>query len=221
MPLYTSHLLLLGVLGFCTIKNLVNSQNSTLIFAKDNNIRNCSCSTDIRNCDYSLANLMCNCKTVLFHTIDRTVSKLSYSGDLTVWFTDTATLGQLLNFTFVHDLKLSLCGAAPLPTEYLAILGLRHLRVQADAAAHLPEQSLTIYNNSDKKAKDTPSFLPREKRSLFYVSYLDTSLFNGLSLLKSYSVENVSSITEHFPNLPYSNIISAANNNSYIVTLIY
>ncbi|KAM4795426.1 exosomal polycystin-1-interacting protein [Rhinophrynus dorsalis] len=211
---HNSQLLLFGFLGFNIIRNLVNSQNSTLIFVRDNNIRNCSCSTDIRNCDYSLANLMCNCKTVPFQR-DRTASKIIYTGDLTVWFTDTTILGQLLNFTFVRDLKLSLCGLTPLPTVYLAILGLCRLRVHA---AHLNEQNLTIYNN-DNVPVDNPCLLPREETAQFHISYLDTSLFNGQSL-KSYSVENVASITENFPNLPYSNIISAAN-QSFVVTFIY
>ncbi|XP_053560527.1 uncharacterized protein C21orf62-like [Bombina bombina] len=218
MLFYNTQLFLLGCLGFCFIKSLVNSQNSTLIFVNNNNIRNCSCSTDIKNCDYILANLMCNCKTVLFQAIEKSVPKLNYSGDLIVWFTDTSSLGLLLNFTFVHDLKLSLCGTTPLPTEYLAILGLRRLRIQAVAAAHLPEQSLTIYNCSDKKNTDKLD-LSREKRSMFHIAYLDTSLFNGQSLLKSYSVEGVSSINETFPNLPFSGIIT--NNKSYVVTLIY
>ncbi|KAM4699157.1 exosomal polycystin-1-interacting protein isoform 1-T2 [Discoglossus pictus] len=214
MPNYNSHLFLFSFLGFCFIKNLVNSQNSTLIFANNNNIRNCSCSTDIKNCDYSLANLMCNCKTVLFQTIDKTVSKLSYNGDLTIWFTDTSFLGLLLNFTFVHDLKLSLCGSNPLPTEYLALLGLRRLRVQVGTT----EQSLTIYNSSDKKDTEKHILPAHEDWFHFHISYLDTSLFNGHALLKSYSVENVSSIKENFPNLPYSRIIT---NSSYVVTVIY
>nr|DBA34478.1 TPA: hypothetical protein GDO54_002033 [Pyxicephalus adspersus] len=215
MSFYNQHLSLLGFLGLCIISSLVLSQNHTLIFSKDNNIRNCSCSSDIHSCDYSLANLECSCKTV--HPKNKTGSRLSYSGNLTIWFSDTSTLGKLVNFTFVHNLKLSLCGTTALPTEYLAILGLRHLRVQAEAMA---EQSLTIYNSSDQKVRDRPFPTFRDKQTQFHISFLDTSVFNGLPLLKSYSVENVSSILEHFPNLPFSSVISATN-KSYIVTLIY
>ncbi|KAM4047698.1 exosomal polycystin-1-interacting protein isoform 2-T2 [Anomaloglossus baeobatrachus] len=204
-------LFLLVFLDFCIIEHLVQSQNHTLIFSKDNNFRNCSCSYDIQSCDYSLANLMCNCKTIALPK-NKTGSRLSYNGDLTIWFSDTITLGRLVNFTYVQNLKLSLCGASTLPTEYLAILGLRYLRVQAET---IQEQSLIITHCSIRdglcRAPTTPTF---------HISYLDTSLFNGLPLLKSYSVENVSSIKEEFPNLPFSNLISATN-KSYIVTLIY
>lgn len=210
MSFYKYQIFLLGFLNICMIKYLVHSQNHTLIFSKDNNIRNCSCSLDIQSCDYSLANLMCNCRTIVLPK-NKTGSRLSYNGDLTIWFSDTTTLGKLVNFTFVHNLKLSLCGATTLPTEYLAILGLRYLRVQAET---IQEQSLTI---TQCNAKDRLCQVPTSPP--FHISYLDTSLFNGLPLLKSYSVENVSSVKEQFPNLPISSWISA--NKSYIVTLIY
>ncbi|XP_040277699.1 uncharacterized protein C21orf62 homolog [Bufo bufo] len=211
MSFYKYQFFLLGFLNLYIIKDLVHSQNHTLIFSKDNNIRNCSCSFDIQSCDYSLANLMCNCKTIALPK-NKTGSRLSYNGDLTIWFSDTTTLGRLVNFTFVHNLKLSLCGATTLPTEYLAILGLRYLRVQAET---IQEQSLMITHcNVKDRLCRAPTAPP------FHISYLDTSLFNGLSLLKSYSVENISSIKEQFPNLPLSSWISATN-KSYIVTLIY
>lgn len=215
MSFYTQYLILLGVLGLCIISSLVLSQNHTLIFSKDNNIRNCSCSSNVHNCDYNLANLECSCKTV--HPKNKTGSRMSYSGNLTIWFSDTSTLGKLVNFTYVHNLKLSLCGTTTLPTEYLAILGLRCLKVQADAMA---EQSLILYNSSDQKVQDGPCPTSRDKQSQLPISYLDTSVFNRLPLLKSYSVENVSSVLEHFPNLPFSSVISTTD-EGYIVTLIY
>ncbi|KAE8621601.1 hypothetical protein XENTR_v10004895 [Xenopus tropicalis] len=201
-------LFLFSFLSFGLARNLVSGQNSTLLFPKDNNVRNCSCSTEIKSCEYSLANLMCNCKS-------QYPSRISYTGDLVVWFTNTSILGQLLNFTLVQDLKLSLCGALPLPTDYLAIIGLRRLEVHT---ANSTEQRLIIYNH-DMKPMDKTSQHPREKTSLFHISYLDTSLFNGQSL-KAYSVEDVSSINEQFPNLPYPNAFSVTN-TSYVVTLIY
>ncbi|XP_068122188.1 exosomal polycystin-1-interacting protein [Hyperolius riggenbachi] len=214
MSISSHHHLLLGFLGLCILKSLALSQNHTLIFSKENNFRNCSCSIDIQSCDYSLANLMCNCKTI---SLTKNKTRLSYHGDLTVWFSDTSTLGKLVNFTFVHSLKLALCGNTTLPTEYLAILGLHHLRVQTDAKL---EQSLTLHNGSDPWTSDRPCPTSRDRRSPIHISYLDTSVFNKLALLKSYSVENVSSILEHFPNLPFSSLMVAAN-KSYIVTLIY
>ncbi|XP_029459433.1 uncharacterized protein C21orf62 homolog [Rhinatrema bivittatum] len=221
-PLTKHHLLRTGLLVFWIAHNFVAGQkNTTLIFTRDNNIRNCSCSSDVQDCDYSLANLICSCKTVLQHTISRATPGPSYSSELTLWFSDTSALALLLNFTSVHDLKLSLCGAAPLPSEYLAVLGLRRLRVHSSAATNAPDQSLVIYNISDRTAKDGPKQEARESKNFFYISYLDTALFNGYSLLKSYSVVNVSSISDHFPNLPYSNTITDVPNQTYIVTLIY
>ncbi|XP_007063646.2 uncharacterized protein C21orf62 homolog isoform X1 [Chelonia mydas] len=211
------HFLLVGFLGFCLNSFVRGQKNNTLIFTKENTIRNCSCSADIHDCDYSLANLMCSCKTILPYTIDRA----SYHSDLTIWFTDTTVLGMLLNFTVVHYLKLSLCGSTPLPTEYLAILGLRKLQINSEVKGQFLEQNLTIYKSGDNEMRDKLKVLHKDRQMFLYISVLDTSLFNRYSLLKSYSVENVSSITDHFPSLPYSDIFSTTNNKSYVVTFIY
>ncbi|KFZ49241.1 Uncharacterized protein C21orf62, partial [Antrostomus carolinensis] len=206
-----------GFLGIHITGSSVRSQkNHTLIFTKENTIRNCSCSADICDCDYCLANLMCNCKTVLPSTMEIT----TYNSHLTIWFTDISVLEMLLNFTRVWDLKLSFCGTTPLPTEYLAIWGLRKLRVNK-VKGQFPEQSVTIYSSSNNE-KEYSLVVHRDKQMLVHVSFLDTSLFNGYSLLKSYSVENISSITKHFPSLLYSDsVFSASDNKSYVVTFIY
>ncbi|XP_009814967.1 uncharacterized protein C21orf62 homolog [Gavia stellata] len=211
-------LILAGFLGIHITGSFVRSQkNHTLIFTKENTIRNCSCLADIRDCDYCLANLMCNCKTVLPSTMEKT----TYNSHLTIWFTDTSVLEMLLNFTRVWDLKLSFCGTTPLPTEYLAIWGLRKLRVKK-VKGQFPEQSVTIYSRSSNNEKeDLLAVHNKDRQMLVYISFLDTSLFNGYSLLKSYSVENVSSIMEHFPSLLYSDVFSTSDNKSYVVTFIY
>ncbi|XP_051500044.1 uncharacterized protein C21orf62 homolog [Apus apus] len=210
-------LLLAGCLGVHITGSFVRSQkNHTLIFTKENTIRNCSCSADIRDCDYCLANLMCNCKTVLPSTMEKT----TYSSHLTIWFTDTSVLEMLLNFTRVWDLKLSFCGTTPLPTEYLAIWGLRKLQVNK-VKGRFPEQSVTIYSSRNNKKADSFALHNKDSQMLVYISFLDTSLFNGYSLLKSYSVENVSSIMEHFPSLLYSDVSPTSDNKRYVVTLIY
>ncbi|XP_037233795.1 uncharacterized protein C21orf62 homolog [Falco biarmicus] len=210
-------LILAGFLGIHITGSFVRSQkNHTLIFTKENTIRNCSCSADIRDCDYCLANLMCNCKTVLLSTMEKT----TYNSHLTIWFTDTSVLEMLLNFTRVRDLKLSFCGTTPLPAEYLAIWGLRKLRVNK-IKGRFPEQSVTIYSSSNNEKENSLVVHSKDRQMLVYVSFLDTSLFNGYSLLKSYSVENISSITEHFPSLLYSDVFSTSDNNSYVVTFIY
>uniref|UniRef100_A0A663N627 Chromosome 21 open reading frame 62 n=1 Tax=Athene cunicularia TaxID=194338 RepID=A0A663N627_ATHCN len=203
-------------LSICITGSFVRSQkNHTLIFTKENTIRNCSCLVDIRDCDYCLANLMCNCKTVLPSTMEKT----TYKSHLTIWFTDASVLGMLLNFTRVWDLKLSFCGTTPLPTEYLAIWGLRKLRVNK-VKGLFAEQSVTIHSSNNNE-KDSLAVHNKDRQMFVYISFLDTSLFNGYSLLKSYSVENVSSITEHFPSLLYSDVFSTSDNRSYVVTFIY
>jgi len=210
-------LILAGFLGIHITGSFVRSQkNHTLIFTKENTIRNCSCSADIRDCDYCLANLMCNCKTVLPSAMEKT----TYNSHLTIWFTDTSVLEMLLNFTRVWDLKLSFCGTTPLPTEYLAIWGLRKLRV-SKVRGRFPEQSVTIYSSSNNNNVDLLAVRNKGRQMLVHISFLHTSLFNGYSLLKSYSVENVSRITEHFPSLLYPDVFSTSDNKSYIVTFIY
>lgn len=197
--------------------SLVRSQrNHTLIFTKENTIRNCSCSVPICDCDYCLANLMCNCKTVLPSAMDKT----TYNSHLTIWFTDTSVLEMVLSFTRVWDLKLSFCGTTPLPTEYLAIWGLRNLRVNR-VRGQFPEQSVTIPSSSNNDKEDLLEVHNKDRQKLAHISFLDTSLFNGDSLLKSYSVENVSSIMKHFPSLLCSDVFSTSDNESYVVTFIY
>ncbi|XP_030325136.1 uncharacterized protein C21orf62 homolog [Calypte anna] len=210
-------LLLAAFLGIHMAGSFVRSRkNHTLIFTKENTIRNCSCWAGVRDCDYCLANLMCNCKTVLPSTLEKT----TYNSHLTIWFTDISVLEMLLNFTRAWDLKLSFCGTAPLPTEYLAIWGLRKLQVNK-VKGRFPEQSVTIYSSRNNEIEDSLAVHNKDSQMLVYISFLDTSLFNGYSLLKSYSVENVSSITKHFPSLLYSDVFSTSDNKSYVVTFIY
>ncbi|XP_066222032.1 exosomal polycystin-1-interacting protein [Saccopteryx leptura] len=205
-------LLLISMLGILVLDHLTRGQNSTLIFTKENIIRNCSCPVDIQDCDYSLASLLCSCKTALLWATE----PLSYSGHLTVWFTDASALGLLLNFTLVQDLKLSLCSANTLPTAYLAICGLKRLRINTEAKHPVPEQSLLIHSE------------PREKpmwhtgwQSCTYVSFLDMALFNRESSLRSYSIENVANIANNFPSFSDLKTFPILSNKSYVVTFIY
>ncbi|XP_047612427.1 uncharacterized protein C21orf62 homolog [Phacochoerus africanus] len=200
--------LLMGALGVLAFDGFTGAQqNSTLIFTKENTIRNCSCSADIRDCDYSLANLMCSCKTVLPLAVQHT----SYSDRLTIWFTDTSALGLLLNFALVPDLKLSLCGTNTLPTEYLAICGLKRLRVSTEAKYSSPEQSLLIHDGGSHQGGPTCT----------YISFVDMALFNRESSLKSYSIENFASMASNFPDFSYFKTVPILSNTSYVVTFIY
>ncbi|XP_003797113.1 uncharacterized protein C21orf62 homolog [Otolemur garnettii] len=211
-------LLLICALGIFVGNHFAAGQrNSTLIFTRENTIRNCSCSADIRDCDYSLANLMCSCKTVLPFAVEQT----SYSGHLTIWFTDTSVLGRLLNFTLVQDLKLSLCSTNTLPTEYLAICGLKRLRVNTEAKQPFPEQSLLVHSGADSDSKLQPMSLGKGWQTCMYVTFLDMALFNRDSSLRAYSIENVASIANNFPDFSYFKTFPMPSNQSYVVTFIY
>lgn len=211
-------LLLICVLGIFALDCFTRGQkNSTLIFTRENTIRKCSCSADIQDCDYSLASLMCSCKTVLPFAVERT----SYSGRLTIWFTDTSALGLLLNFTLVQDLKLSLCSTNTLPTEYLAICGLKRLRINTEAKHPSPEQSLLIRSGGEHDPREQPLSLHTGWQTCMYVSFLDMALFNRESSLKSYSIENVASIANNFPYFSHFKTFPVLSNKSYVVTFIY
>lgn len=211
-------LLLIGALSIFTLDCVTEDQkNSTLIFTKQNTIRNCSCSADIQDCDYGLANLMCSCKTILPFAVERT----SYSGHLTIWFTDPSVLGRLLNFTLVQDLKLSLCSSNTLPTAYLAICGLKRLRVSTEAKNPFPEQSLLIHSTGDSDSQGLPTSLHTGWQTCMYISFLDVALFNRDSSLKSYSIENITSIAHDFPDFSYLKAFPMPSNKSYVVTFIY
>ncbi|XP_012882931.1 PREDICTED: uncharacterized protein C21orf62 homolog [Dipodomys ordii] len=211
-------LLLFSALGVFALDHFMKGQkNSTLIFTKENTIRNCSCPADIQDCDYSLANLICSCKTILPSAAEQT----SYSGHLTIWFTDTSALGRLLNFTLVQDLKLSLCSSHTLPTEYLAVCGLRRLRINTEAKHAFAEQSLLIHSGGNGCSKETPELLHKGWQTCMFISFLDMALFNRDSSLKSYSVENISSIANDFPDFFYFKTFPVPSNRSYVVTVIY
>ncbi|XP_019518362.1 PREDICTED: uncharacterized protein C21orf62 homolog [Hipposideros armiger] len=211
-------LLLISMLGILALDCFTSGQkNSTLIFTKENTIRNCSCSADIRDCDYSLASLMCSCKTVLPFAVERT----SYKGRLTIWFTDTSALGLLLNFTLVQDLKLSLCSTNTLPAEYLAICGLKRLRINTKAKHPSPEQSLLIHSGEDREPRDKPLLSHTGWQTCTYVSFLDLALFNRESSLKSFSIDDVASMANNFPYFSHFKTFPILSNKSYVVTFIY
>lgn len=212
-------LLLIGTLGVFVLERATKGQRySTLIFTLENTLRNCSCPADIRDCDYSLANLMCSCNTLLPPAVERSAS---YDGRLTIWFTDMSALGRLLNFTLVHDLKLALCSAITLPSAYLAICGLRRLRVSTEAKSPFPEQSLFIHSGGDTGSEDKLLQSHKKGQPCTSVSFLDVALFNRHSSLKSYSIENVTSIVHNFPSFSYFKTFPMASNQSCVVTVIY
>lgn len=208
--------LLVGLLGLLALDSRAGGQrNRTLVFPQDNGFRNCSCPADVRDCDFALANLLCRCRTVQ----PAAAEAARVHRDLTVWFSDTSALGLLLNFTLVQDLTLCLCGAHALPTQYLALCGLRSLRVRAEARA--PEQSLLVQGVGDSDSRETPPGLQEGGQTCTEVSFLDVALFNRDSPLKAYSTANVASMASHFPHLSLSRAFPAPSNQSYVVTFIY
>ncbi|CDQ82326.1 unnamed protein product, partial [Oncorhynchus mykiss] len=183
--------------------------NSTLLFDStdnSNSLRNCSCSAHIQDCDEALANLLCSCHTVLRSKL--TPGGLREQGGLTVWLREPWVLTELLNGSVVLDLRLSFCGTGTLaiPNQYLALFGLRRLRVHSAAqdAPHL-EQVLTISSSRDMEGMGYLSSTdPASPSSVLHVSILDVSVLNGLSSLKAYSVSAtpMSTLFQYFPHLP-------------------
>ncbi|KAL4608966.1 hypothetical protein GN956_G24294 [Arapaima gigas] len=187
------------------------SPNSTLLFDSTDNansLRNCSCASEIQDCNNVLANLLCSCRTVLRSSLSP--AGLSMQGGVTVWVHNTWLLRELLNGSVVLDLRLSACSSSLLtssaPPPYLALFGLRRLRVYSSApgATH-PEQTLTIPNEPGREERgEGPESSGFSTPAPFHISFLDMSLLNGLSSLKAYSVSSPSAATiaQHFPHLP-------------------
>ncbi|KAM9447888.1 exosomal polycystin-1-interacting protein-like isoform 2-T5 [Salvelinus alpinus] len=191
-----------------TVASTTGPGNSTLLFnsaAHGNSLRKCSCSTHIQDCDEALANLLCSCRTMSHSEL--TPGGLREQGSLTMWLREPWVLTELLNGSVVPDLRLSYCGPGSLaiPTQYLALFGLRRLRVHiaAQGAPH-PEQVLTIASGTEdiegmgSLASTDPS------SSILHVSFLDVALLNGLSSLKAYSVSAppMPTLSKYFPYLP-------------------
>ncbi|XP_018598760.1 uncharacterized protein C21orf62-like [Scleropages formosus] len=206
--------------------------NSTLLFDNvdnANSLRNCSCASEIQDCNNALANLLCSCHTVLRSSLPP--AGLSVQGGLTVWVHDAWLLRELLNGSAVQDLRLSACSPALLmplaPPPFLALFGLRRLRVYSSTpgATH-PEQTLTISTEPGREERgevpESPGFA---NPTLLHVSFLDVSLLSGLSSLKAYSVSSPSaaSITQHFPHLPLPRTTLHSNHplQDCLLTFIY
>ncbi|KAL0985541.1 hypothetical protein UPYG_G00158390 [Umbra pygmaea] len=205
-----------------TVSLTTGSGNRTLLFdSADNNnsLRNCSCSAHVQDCNKVLANLQCSC-----HTVPRselTPGGLREQGGLTVWLTEPWVLTELLNGSVVADLSLSFCGAGPLaiPSQYLALFGLRMLKVYSAAqGARHPEQGLTIASGM------AHSYVPSSP-SVTHVSFLDLNVLNGLSSLKAYSVSAQPLVTllQQFPHLPLPQMPSTSRDlpQHSLLTFIY
>ncbi|XP_036401789.1 uncharacterized protein C21orf62 homolog [Megalops cyprinoides] len=206
-------------------------RNSTLLFdsaAHGSGLRNCSCASEIRDCDEALANLLCSCRTVPRSAL--TPAGLHTQGGLTVWVRDPWVLQELLNGSTVQDLRLSACGSGPMPPQPLALFGLRRLRVHTSApGAPHPEQALNIPSGPERgRGRDGfGPFLTTEtsvssSSSPLLMSFLDVSLLNGLSSLKAYSISSpvAPTLSQHFPHLPLHHT-PLGPQHSCLLTFIY
>lgn len=159
--------------------------NTTLLFDSGNNLRNCSCSAPVQACDQALANSLCRCHTVLRSSL--LAAGLREPGPLAVWVTELWVLEELLNSSVVGHLQLSYCGANPLDSQYLALLGLQTLRIHSAApGAPYPDQEITVSPPAGAVAElEAVSF---GFSSSFHVTFVDVAVLSGLSALKAYSV---------------------------------
>ncbi|XP_035799071.1 uncharacterized protein C21orf62 homolog [Amphiprion ocellaris] len=185
--------------------------NTTLLF-DSGNLRNCSCSTLVRDCDEALANSMCRCHTVLRSSLSP--AQLREPGQLTVWVKELWVLEELLNSSMVGHLWLSFCGVKPVNSQFLALLGLQTLRIHSTAPeASYPNQEIIVSPPAGVVADlEAHSF---DFSSSFHMTFLDVAVLNGLSALKAYSVEGslASAFSQHFPHLalPCTLLYSAAS----------
>ncbi|KAJ8386794.1 hypothetical protein AAFF_G00167430 [Aldrovandia affinis] len=183
--------------------------NGTLLFDSaaygGHSLRNCSCASEIQDCNDALANLLCSCRTVPRSSLPP--GGLSVRGGLTVWVRQPWVLRELLNGSAVQDLRLAACSPAPFPAQPLTLFGLRRLRLRSavQGTAH-PEQTLTIAPGQERGRGRSPasSSTSTSSSSPFLVSFLDVALLNGLSPLKAYSVSSppTPTLVQHFPHLP-------------------
>lgn len=176
--------------------------NATLLFDSGFNLRNCSCSTPVRHCDEALANSLCRCHTVLRSALPP--AGLREPGLLTVWVKELWVLEELLNRSTIGHLRVSFCGINPVDSQYLALLGLRTLRIHSAAPEALyPNQEITITPAAGLAAElEALSF---DLSSSFHMTFLDVAVLNGLSPLKAYSVVGPAAptVSQHFPHMSW------------------
>ncbi|XP_070771462.1 exosomal polycystin-1-interacting protein-like [Enoplosus armatus] len=177
--------------------------NTTLLFdsgTPGSNLRNCSCSTPVLDCNEALANSLCRCHTVLRSALPP--AGLREPGPLTVWVKELWVLEELLNRSMVGHLRLSFCGVKPVRSRYLALRGLRTLRIHSDAPeAPYPNQEITISPAAGVAAE--LEALSLDFSSSFHVTFVDVAVLNGLSALKAYSVVGPPghNLSQHFLHL--------------------
>lgn len=197
--------------------------NTTLLFAGGApgfNLRNCSCSAPVRDCDEALANALCRCRTVLRSSLPPAgLQELSH---LTIWVKEVWLLEELLNSSLAPHLHLSFCGMKPVDSRFLAVAGVQTLRITAPEAPY-SRQEITISPSQMEAVSSNYS-------SSLRLTLLDAALFNGLSAMKAYTVLGppASALSQHFPHLPLPRTpphsgepSQAAAGQNLLVTFVY
>lgn len=178
--------------------------NVTLLFDSSvhgNSLRNCSCAASVQHCNEALANLLCSCSTVSRSSL--TPGGLRWDGGwtggaLTVWVREPWVLRELLNGSWVPELRLSLCTPVLIgSTEYLTLVGLRRIQVFI-SSKEVPnrDQALNIVSGTGRDGQDTG----------ISIALLDMCSLSGVLHLKAYSVVGppLQMFKQHFPNLGLS-----------------
>lgn len=164
------------------------ASNTTLLFAGGApgfNLRNCSCSAPVRDCDEALANALCRCRTVLRSSLP----PAGLRGQLTIWVKEVWLLEELLSSSLVQHLHLSFCGLKPVGSKVLALAGVQTLRITAPEAPYSRQEIALAPSNVSSSSR---------------LTLLDAALFNGLSAMKAYTVVGppAGALSQHFPHLP-------------------
>ncbi|XP_053732723.1 uncharacterized protein C21orf62 homolog [Synchiropus splendidus] len=198
MPTNTKLLPWLLLLLLSVISSAPSPDNSVLFLDTGAHLRNCSCSTLVRDCDEELVASSCACRTVV---VAAPPAGLRLPRRLSVWVKEPVVVGELLGSSTIAHLRLSYCGRIPASGGTLAVLGLQTLTVRAAApGAVLPEQTVTL---------SQPAGVATELEdwgvasTVSHMTAVDLTVLNGRSALKSFSVLGASAATlrQHFPDL--------------------
>ncbi|CAL8240707.1 unnamed protein product [Merluccius merluccius] len=205
-----------------------NNATTTLLFegsAPGGGLRYCSCPAPVRHCDESLANVLCGCRSVPPRAALPPAGLREPSGVITVWLREAGLLQDLLNGSRIGHLRLVSCGAKPLETQYLALLGLHTLGIHSGVpGAPYPDQQLAIAapdagassSSSAEEEEEEEVEEERANRGLpsppLRLTFLDVALLNGRSALKAYSVtgRSASALAAQFPHLPLALLLRPA-----------
>uniref|UniRef100_M4AYK2 Uncharacterized protein n=1 Tax=Xiphophorus maculatus TaxID=8083 RepID=M4AYK2_XIPMA len=188
--------------------------NATLLFDSGAGLRTCSCPAPVPDCDAAQADSRCRCSTVPRSALDRA----SLGRTVAVWVRELWVLEELLNSSAVAHLRLSFCGAEPLQSRQLVLLGLETLSVHSAApGAPYPDQEVRVLPS----VGSAPDF-----SASHHMSFVDVGVLNGLSALKAYSVIGppLHTFSQFFPHLVFpleSKENSSEPSQQTLVTFVY